>query len=256
MAPAIEASSSPMSPPARHSAKASASTKPSTLPSEKPSVLSTASSGIRSRTLCAMVLPTTSSRVKNTANRIQRTMRPMSPICLTKLTLKSRSVWVLVSSAEFEHGIDRARHLLCVAALGELEDVEILAPLHAELVGLVQIVLLNERQVGAFFPVVVLAIEDAHQVEGPCLAAVLLRVDIGLDRNFLANLPTILVGELLAGDHAGTCMNEGLPVCLRHHPLRVDITIPLGVESQHDERGVLLPDAAEPGLVGDTRHAG
>ena len=59
--------------------------------------------GTRSRTLCAMVLPTTSSSVKNTANRIQRTIRPMSPICLTKLMLKSFSVWVLVSSGEFSN---------------------------------------------------------------------------------------------------------------------------------------------------------
>ena len=58
---------------------------------------------MRSRTLCAMVLPTTSSSVKNTANRIQRTMSPMSPICLTKPTLKSFSVWVLVSSGEFSN---------------------------------------------------------------------------------------------------------------------------------------------------------
>ena len=50
-----------------------------------------------------MVLPTTSSSVKNTANRIQRTMSPMSPICLTKLMLKSFSVWVLVSSGEFSN---------------------------------------------------------------------------------------------------------------------------------------------------------
>ena len=50
-----------------------------------------------------MVLPTTSSSVKNTANRIQRTMRPMSPICFTKLMLKSFSVCVLVSSGEFSN---------------------------------------------------------------------------------------------------------------------------------------------------------
>src|SRR5256886_12843413 len=42
--------------------------------------------------LCAMVLPTTSSSVKNTANRIQRTIRPMSPTCLTNPRLKSYSV--------------------------------------------------------------------------------------------------------------------------------------------------------------------
>ena len=103
MAPNTVARPMPTSPPNRHSAPASASTKPSTLASEKPSVLSTASSGTRSRTLCAIVLPTTSSRVKNTANRIQRTIMPMSPICLRKPTLKSFSVCVLVSSGEFSN---------------------------------------------------------------------------------------------------------------------------------------------------------
>ncbi len=102
----------PSSPPMTHSAAASASTKPSTLPLLKPSVFRIASSGMRSRTLCAIVLPTTSSSVKNTANRIQRTIRPMSPICLKKPMLKSFSVWVLVSSGEFSNiAVDRLRDL-------------------------------------------------------------------------------------------------------------------------------------------------
>src|SRR5207248_3089110 len=33
----------------------------------------------------------------------QHTMSPMSPICLTKLMLKSFAVWVLVSSGEFSN---------------------------------------------------------------------------------------------------------------------------------------------------------
>ena len=96
---------------------ASASTKPSTLPSVKPSVFRIASSGTRSRTLCAIVLPTTSSSVKNTANRIQRTIRPMSPICLKKPRLKSFSVCVLVSSGEFSKRESMAR-AICSAWSG------------------------------------------------------------------------------------------------------------------------------------------
>ena len=56
---------------------------------------------MRSRTACAMVLPVSSSRVKNTAAMIAVTIRPMSANCLAKDWLNACSVWVLVSCAEF-----------------------------------------------------------------------------------------------------------------------------------------------------------
>ena len=79
----------------------STSTSTSTVPLVKPSVFNTASSGMRSRTACAMVLPVSSSRVKNTAAMIAVTIRPMSANCLAKDWLKACSVWLLVSRSEF-----------------------------------------------------------------------------------------------------------------------------------------------------------
>ncbi len=64
-------------------------------------VLSTASSGIRSRTACAIVLPVSSSRVKNTAPMIAVTIMPTSANCLRNDCWNADSVWVLVSWSEF-----------------------------------------------------------------------------------------------------------------------------------------------------------
>ena len=72
-----------------------------TFPSEKPSVFMIASSGMRSRTDCAMVLPVMIRMVKKTAARMRVTRAPRSPICLAKPTANSFSGWVLVSSGEF-----------------------------------------------------------------------------------------------------------------------------------------------------------
>ncbi len=91
----------PSTPPSTISSTDSTSTSTSTVPLVKPSVFSTASSGMRSRTACAMVLPVSSSRVKNTAAMIAVTIRPMSANCLAKDWLNACSVWVLVSCAEF-----------------------------------------------------------------------------------------------------------------------------------------------------------
>src|SRR6185437_6710185 len=59
-----------------------------------------ASSGMRSRTACAMVLPVSSTRVKNTAPMMEPTMRPMSANWLTKEAWKESSLCVLVSWSE------------------------------------------------------------------------------------------------------------------------------------------------------------
>ena len=56
---------------------------------------------MRSRTACAIALPVSSSRVKNTAPMIAVTISPMSANCLAKAWLKACSVWVLVSRSEF-----------------------------------------------------------------------------------------------------------------------------------------------------------
>jgi len=65
---------------------------------ENPSVFMTASSLVRSRTACAIVLPTTSSMVNNTAARIAIMMAPMSPTCLAKPSRKPFSLVVFVSA--------------------------------------------------------------------------------------------------------------------------------------------------------------
>ncbi len=82
------ASRSPSTPPSTISSIASASTSASTLLFEKPIVFSTASSGMRSRTACAIVLPVRRISVKNTAAMIAPTMSPMSPSCLTNATIE------------------------------------------------------------------------------------------------------------------------------------------------------------------------
>ena len=60
-----------------------------------------ASSGMRSRIDCAMVLPVRIRMVKNTAARMRVTSAPMSPTCLAKPMANSFSGWVFVSSGEF-----------------------------------------------------------------------------------------------------------------------------------------------------------
>ena len=98
----------PINPPSATSRIASASTSQRMLRLEKPIVFSTASSGMRSRTACAMVLPVSSSRVKNTAPMIAVTIRPMSANCLAKAWLNAVSVWVLVSWSEFALSVSMA----------------------------------------------------------------------------------------------------------------------------------------------------
>jgi len=113
------ASTSPHRPPSDSSRTDSDSTSASTVGLLKPMVLSTASSGMRSRMDCAMVLPVSSSRVKNTAPMMAVTIRPMSPICLAKERWKSRSPWVLVSSAELANSRSMA-WATCSARSGSL----------------------------------------------------------------------------------------------------------------------------------------
>ena len=73
---------------------------PSTLRSVKPMVFSTASSLVRSRTACIMVLPASSISVKNTAPMMEPTMRPMSAICLIQLAVAACSLMLRVSWSE------------------------------------------------------------------------------------------------------------------------------------------------------------
>ena len=68
-----------------------------------PSVFSTASSLVRSRTDCAIVLAATSPNMNSTVEEIATMMAPMSPTCLAKLSTNPFSVVVLVSADEFSN---------------------------------------------------------------------------------------------------------------------------------------------------------
>mmetsp|Transcript_44842 Transcript_44842/g.105636 ORF Transcript_44842/g.105636 Transcript_44842/m.105636 type:complete len:231 (+) Transcript_44842:480-1172(+) len=98
--PMMLANSRPMTPPISSSSTDSASTMPSRLGPEKPRVLSTAISPVRSRTACIMVLPASSSSVKNTAPMIDVTIRLMSATCFIQLLIAACSVMVRVSWSE------------------------------------------------------------------------------------------------------------------------------------------------------------
>ena len=67
---------------------------------EKPSVFSTASSLVRSRTDCAIVLAATRPNMTSTVDEMAIMMLPMSPICLAKPSMNPFSVVVFVSAAE------------------------------------------------------------------------------------------------------------------------------------------------------------
>src|SRR5690242_6366813 len=75
--------------------------KPRMVRSENPIAFRTASSGVRSRTEIAMVLPVTSNSVKNTTVPIVTIRNLIFPNCLTQLAAKADSVCVLVSSGAF-----------------------------------------------------------------------------------------------------------------------------------------------------------
>ena len=72
---------------------------------------STASSGMRSRTDCIMVLPVRNNSVKSTAPTIAFTMTLMLPICLSCACAYSASSWVSVSSDEFANRASMAAHI-------------------------------------------------------------------------------------------------------------------------------------------------
>ena len=78
----------------------SARTSARIAPPVKPSVLRTASSLVRSRTDCAIVLAATSPNMNRTTDEIAIMMAPMSPICVANPSTNPFSVVVFVSAAE------------------------------------------------------------------------------------------------------------------------------------------------------------
>src|SRR5438046_5239654 len=210
IAPSVVASSSPSRPPNRHRATASASTKPSTLPGE--------AQGLEHGQLGHPLAYALRHGVADHQQQREehREQDPAHDQADVADLLDEPQVEILLGlglglvRGVLEHRIDRPADRLGPITVGELEYEEIGATL-AELVGLIEVVVVDEGDVGALLPVLVLAIEYADQIESPGLAAVLLRIDVGRDRDLLANLPAVLVGELPAGDHGGAGMGELLP---------------------------------------------
>ena len=66
------------------------------------------------------------------------------------------------------------------------------------------------------------------------------------DRDLVADLPAVLVGQRAPDDHAGAGVVEGLPLLGRHHVLRIDIAQAEGIGGEEDQLRVLLPHRAEP----------
>ena len=79
----------------------SASTSVRIVGPENPSVFSTASSLVRSRTDCAIVLAATRPNMNSTVDEIAIMMLPMSPICFANPSTNPFSVVVFVSADEF-----------------------------------------------------------------------------------------------------------------------------------------------------------
>ena len=102
----------------------SASTSDRIAPSENPSVFSTASSLVRSRTDCAIVLAATSPNMNSTVDEIAIMIAPMSPIWLAKPSTKPFSVVVLVSAEELANISSNLRlNVDGLRRIGDLDDV-------------------------------------------------------------------------------------------------------------------------------------
>ena len=98
----------PRTPPIAATSTDSIKTSASTDASVNPTVLRMASSPVRSRTEVAMVLPVTSSRVKNTTLPMANMRNSMLPICSTNEAMNADSDCVRVSQAEFANSSSMA----------------------------------------------------------------------------------------------------------------------------------------------------
>ena len=231
----------------------STSTSTSTARSVKPTVFSTASSPVRSRTEMAMVLPVTSSSVKNTTLPMATIRNSMLPICSTKEAMNAYSRWVRVSQAELaKRLVDGLGHRDGVGARRHAHRVPAHVALRPRRRLLLQVVPaepeLREVVVGARARV------DAAHVELPVAGE-----DRALDRDAVADLPAEAVGGGLAHHGALLVGQEGLPLVVGDQELAVHVPVRLGVDRELREEVLLvLVHAAEPvgaGRLLDARHA-
>ena len=106
-------------------------------PSPNPSVLSTASSLVRSRTACAIVLPVTSRMVKSAMPTIPIMILPMSPTCLAQSETNafSCSSWSPTESSRTSHRFSRRSRR--AVGIGDREDVPAVPVAEAARAGIV-----------------------------------------------------------------------------------------------------------------------
>ena len=113
----------------------------------------------------------------------------------------------MVLVGEFANNIDLGADGAGLAGVGDPDDVPARLAA-ADLARLVEVGDVDQHHVGVALHGRVLRVEDADQIELPVEGPVRLRVDLGGDRQLLADFPAVLVGEAAAGDHAGARVLE------------------------------------------------
>lgn len=103
-------------------------TRPNSCPSLKPMAFMTASSPVRSRIACAMVLPDTSRIIRSTAVATRIVIDPTSPTLRAKFETNTFSVAVRVSDDEFANRLSsRSAIVLASAGLATLMTYQLTA---------------------------------------------------------------------------------------------------------------------------------
>ena len=198
----------------------SASTSDRIAPSRNPSVFRTASSLVRSRTDCAIVLAATSPNMNSTTDEMATMIAPMSPTCEANPSTKPFSVVVSrLESGVGEHLVELAAQRDGLRRIRDAHHVPSDQPLLRGRAGVLdQVVVLEEelRLVDALAGVV-----DPGDVELPARTRLRL-VDRAAQRHPVADLPLHPLGQVPADDRALPIAGKRLPLLGRHDELRID----------------------------------
>jgi hypothetical protein len=179
----------------------------------------------------------------------------MSPTCLMKPMMNSCSVCPGFVRRVFEHPVHRLRDCLRLIRIGQANDEESRVT-RPELVGLVDIGIVEVHAQRLLLRGFVASVEDSDKVERPVLAAVALRKDLRLDWNLAADLPSLLLGHQAPGDHAGSCTGESAPLLIGHHPLRRHRAQAHRIDRERTDLRVFPEHAGEPERMRHRLHAG
>src|SRR5438094_599463 len=153
-----------------------------------------------------------------------------------------------------ERPVDVRRDGLGLVDVRDADDVPAGLAL-PELARLVELGHVDQHDLGVGADGRVLGVEDADQVELPVEAAVGLRVDLRGDRQPLADLPAIAVGQPLAGDGARTRLDERLALRRRDLELGVHVEVAGGIDHEDGEGvALVLVLGAEPVRVRHAHH--